>query len=95
MVVLIELTGRAPGIEPAILLPVVIVGAAMLAGLSGAAVAGAVGASYTVLYYSQPEWAGAAAGLTHSIAALAASAIGAWPMLVLRDRLDAARSSEA
>jgi len=90
MVVLIELTGRPPGIEPAILLPVVVVVAVFLGGLSAGVLAGAIGAVYTLLYYSQPAWAGT--GMTHAIAAVTASALAAWPMMLVRDQLGAARA---
>lgn len=95
MVVLVELTGRSAGIEPAMLLPLVVGAATFVAGLTGAFVAGALGGAYTALYYSQPTWAGAAGGTTHTIATLTAAALAAWLVLRLRDRLDAYRASEA
>ena len=95
MIVLVELTGRSAGIEPAMLLPLVVGTATFVAGLSGGSVAGALGGAYTVLYYSQPTWAGTAGGTTHAVATLTAAALGAWLALRLRDRLDAYRASEA
>ena len=95
MIVLIELTGRSAGIEPAMLLPLVVGTATFVSGLSGGLVAGALGGAYTTLYYSQPTWAGASGGVTHAVATLTAAALAAWLVLRLRERLDAFRASEA
>lgn len=93
MVVLIELAGRPAGLEPQMLLPLVVVAAVFVAGLSGGALAGAIGGTYTLLYYSQPAAGGFAAGTTHAIAALMVAALAAWPVMLLRDRLDIARGT--
>ena len=68
MVVLVVAGGRQLGLEPAMLLPLVVGGAAFFAGLSGAFIAGGVGGAYTVLYYSQPAWGGSNNGTAHAIA---------------------------
>ncbi|HUP82878.1 MAG TPA: sensor domain-containing diguanylate cyclase [Candidatus Limnocylindria bacterium] len=94
MVVAVELTGRSVGLEPAMLLPLVVGASAFIGGLTAAFVAGGVGGAYTVLYYSQPAWAGNAAGMGHSVATITAAALAAWLVLRLRDRIDAYRASE-
>ena len=87
MVALIELTGRPAWLEPAFVLPAVLVCATFAAGLGGAVLAGAIGAAYTVLYYSLPAWA-ATGGTMHSALTIVASALAVWPVLALRDRLE-------
>ena len=69
MVLLIELTGRPGSLQPQMVLPVVVVIGTFLAGLSGGALAAAIGATYTLLYYSQPASGGFAAGATQTVAA--------------------------
>ena len=95
MVVLVELTGRSVGVEPGMLLPLVVAAAAFVAGLTGGLIAGALGGAYTVLYYSQPTWVGSGGGVPHAIATLTAAALAAWFIMRLRERFDAYRASEA
>ena len=95
MVVLVELAGRPIGLEPAMLLPLVVGGATFVAGIGGGLIAGSIGGAYTVLYYSQPAWAGSAGGVGHAIATVTAAALAAWLLLRVRDRLDAYRAEEA
>jgi len=92
MVAFIELTGRPAWLEPAFALPAVLVGAAYVAGLGGALIAGGVGAAYTVLYYSQPAWA-ANGGTFHIAVAIVVSALAVWPVLQLRERADVSRAN--
>jgi diguanylate cyclase (GGDEF)-like protein len=94
MVVAVELTGHSVGLEPAMLLPLVVGAATFFGGMSAAFVAGGVGGAYTVLYYSQPAWAGAAAGTGHAVATITSAALAAWLVLRLRDRIDTYRASE-
>lgn len=91
MIMLIEMAGRPTWLEPAFALPVVLVGAAFVAGLGGAVLAGSVGAAYTVLYYSLPAWADG--GTLHMALTIVASALASWPVLSLRDRIDTVRGS--
>jgi diguanylate cyclase (GGDEF)-like protein len=95
MVVLVELAGRPMGLEPAMLLPLVVGGATFFAGMGGGFIAGSIGGAYTVLYYSQPAWAGSAGGIAHAIATVTAAAFAAWLVLRVQDRLDAYRAGEA
>ncbi|HEY7599115.1 MAG TPA: GGDEF domain-containing protein, partial [Candidatus Limnocylindrales bacterium] len=82
------------GIEPALLLPLVVGAAAFVGGTTGAFIAGSVGGAYTFLYYSQPAWAGAG-GTGHAVATVTAAALVAWLALRLRDRLDSYQASAA
>ncbi|MDL2335158.1 MAG: GGDEF domain-containing protein [Chloroflexota bacterium] len=95
MVVLVELTGRQLGLEPALLLPLVVGAATFIAGISGGLIAGAVGGAYTVLYYSQPAWGGSNGGVSHAIATVTAAALAAVLAARVRDQLDAFRANEA
>ena len=95
MVVLVEFAGRPMGLEPAMLLPLVVGGATFFGGISGGLIAGSVGGAYTVLYYSQPAWAGSAGGVEHAIATVTAAALAAWLVLRVHDRLDVYRAEEA
>jgi diguanylate cyclase (GGDEF)-like protein len=95
MVAAVELAGRSVGIEPAMLLPLVVGGATLIGGISAALMAGSIGGAYTTLYYAQPAWPGAAAGMGHAVATITAAALAAWLVLRLRDRLDAHRANEA
>lgn len=95
MVVLVELTGRQLGLEPALLLPLVVGVATFIAGISGGLIAGAVGGGYTVLYYSQPAWGGSDGGLSHAIATITAAALAAAVVMRVRDQLEAFRADEA
>lgn len=95
MVLAVELTGRSVGIEPAMLLPLVVGAATFFGGMSGAFIAGSVGAAYTYLYYSQPSWAGAGGGTGHAVATITAAALAAWLALRLSERLDSYRESAA
>ena len=94
MIVLVELAGRQMGLEPSMLLPLVVGAATFLGGVSSGFIAGSIGGGYTVLYYSQPGWAGAG-GVPHAVATLTAAALAAWVALHVRDRLDIYRADEA
>lgn len=91
--VAIEVSGRPPGIDPALLLPVVVVAATIVGGLVGGALAGSIGAVYAVLYYAQPAWHGFAGTSTRVAVAVLASALLAWLVGLLRDRIDIARAT--
>ena len=95
MIVAVELAGRVVGLEPAMLLPLVVGAATFMGGMSAAFVAGSVGGAYTYLYYSQPAWAGAAGGTGHAVATITSAALAAWLALRLRDRLDSYQVSAA
>jgi diguanylate cyclase (GGDEF)-like protein len=95
MVVLVVVGGRQLGLEPAMLLPLVVGGATFFAGLTGGFIAGGVGGAYTVLYYAQPAWGGSNNGTAHAIATVVAAAFAAAAALKVRDRLDAYRADEA
>lgn len=95
MVVAVELTGPSVGLEPAMLLPLVVGAATFIGGMSAAFIAGSVGSAYTYLYYSQPAWAGAGLGPGHAVATITAAALAAWLVLRLRDRLDSYQESAA
>ena len=88
MVVAVELTGRSVGLEPAMLLPLVVGAATFIGGMSSAFISGSVGGAYTYLYYSQPAWAGGGGGTGHAIATITAAALAAGVALRVRDRLE-------
>ena len=95
MVVAVELTRHSIGVEPAMLLPVILGAATFMGGITSAFVAGGFGGAYTVLYYSGPAWAGAASGSGHAVATITCAALAAWLALRLRDRLESYQVSAA
>ncbi|HEY4957594.1 MAG TPA: sensor domain-containing diguanylate cyclase [Caldimonas sp.] len=100
MVLLVELLGRPPALDPAMLLPVVVLAATALGGITSGALAGVVGGLYLVLYYSQPAAGHAAAGLAlggmaRVVGSVVASAFAAWVATMLRERSEAGRVAAA
>lgn len=91
IVVIIELTGRPAALDPALVLPVAVLAATVLGGLSGGAIAGVVGGLYLVLYYSQPSEAAVPAGWARVGVGLAASVIAGWIALQVERRSDVRR----
>jgi diguanylate cyclase (GGDEF)-like protein len=95
MVVAVELTRQTIGVEPAMLLPLIVGAATFIGGITSAFVAGGFGGAYTILYYSGPAWAGAASGTGHAVATITCAALAAWLALRLRDRLESYQVSAA
>jgi diguanylate cyclase (GGDEF)-like protein len=100
MVVLVELLGRPPALDPAMLLPIVVLAATALGGITSGALAGVVGALYLVLYYSQPAAGQPGAGIVlggmaHVLASVVASAVAAWIATMLADRGETERAAAA
>lgn len=95
LIVVLELTGRLPGLDPALLVPVIVLAATAISGLSGGALAGVVGGLYLVLYYSQPAAAAVPGATPRIVAGLAASVFAAWIASVLRERADTVQARAA
>ncbi len=91
IVVVIELAGRPAALDPALLLPVAVLAATVLGGLSGGAIAGVVGGLYVILYYSQPSEAAVPAGWARVGVSLAASVVAGWIALLIERRSDVRR----
>lgn len=98
MVLLVEVLGRPAALDPQMLLPVVVLAATALGGITSGALAGGVGALYLVLYYSQPAivepGAGfAPGGMARVVVSVVASAFAAWIATLLAERGETERSA--
>jgi len=90
VIALLELSGRPPGLDPVVLIPMAVLAGAALDGLVGGAIGGVVGSLYIVIYYSDPTLGAAAAG-ARVLTGLAATALSVLVAVALRDRASAAQ----
>lgn len=95
LIAVLELLHRPAGVEPAALLPLLVVAATIVGGFAGGAFAAALGAAYAALYYGQPEWAGVAGNGIRVLITVVGSAVTVWLIGTVRDRRDQASSAAA
>ncbi|MGZ8634713.1 MAG: GAF domain-containing protein [Solirubrobacteraceae bacterium] len=85
VIAVIEATGRAPGLDPAVLLPMAILAGAAFDGLVGGGLAAVVGGMYLGLYYTDPTIS-TTGSFARILVGLASSALAVLVALALRDR---------
>jgi len=95
VVIALEVLGRPPGLDPAVLVPLAVLAAAALDGWMGAGLAGLVGGLYLVLYYTQPAEAALPGGMMRAAVGLVAAGCAAWIAVLLREAAEPERARVA
>jgi diguanylate cyclase (GGDEF)-like protein len=94
-IVLVELLGRPPGVEPVALVALLVIASAVISGMSGGVLAASIGSVYAVYFYWQPAWAGVAGNDARVALTVMGAATALFLTATLRDRVERARTRAA
>lgn len=86
VIALLEASGRPPGLDPAVLIPMAVLAGAAIDGLVGGSIAAMVGGLYLGVYYTGPAFAGTGT-LARLLAGFAATGLAVLIPVALRDRV--------
>ncbi len=95
LITVLETLRRPAGMDPSVLVPVLVVAATVVGGFVGGALAAVAGAAYVVVYSSQPELVGPPGAGARVATTVIASAVAVWLTGMLRDRHEQARTAAA
>ncbi len=86
MAIAVSVLGKPLGLDPALLLPLAVLGGAAVGGTSSGLLAAVIGGAYVVLYYSQPGAPQVANGVARVVTSLVAGGLTLWVANLLIER---------
>ena len=95
LIAVLEALRRPAGMDPTVVVPVLVVAATIVGGFVGGTLAAVAGTVYTVFYLSQPGSAGLPGNGARVATEVIASAVAVWLTGMLRDRHEQARMTAA